>query len=145
MATELSREELEEKIAARLQKEKYGVLSTVEEDRPRSRYMSIFHDGLTVLLLADRRSWKVDQLEANPHANLLMGLEGHMWPKDIVDVQGRASIQDDRSVIRDLWESDMNRYWEGPDDPNIVVLKLVPDTIVLTEGHNDEKVWKREG
>ncbi|MCM3748379.1 pyridoxamine 5'-phosphate oxidase family protein [Paenibacillus pasadenensis] len=145
MATKLSRSELEEKIAARLQKEKYGVLSTVEEDKPRSRYMAVFHDGLTVLMLADRRSYKVDQLEKNAHANLLLGFEGHLWPKDLVDVQGKASVSSDRSIVHELWEKDMNRYWEGPDDPNIVVLKLEPDTIVLTEGHNDESVWHRDG
>ncbi|SDT13920.1 General stress protein 26 [Paenibacillaceae bacterium GAS479] len=140
-----NRAELEEKIVTRLHKETYGVFSTVEEDKPRSRYMAVFHDGLTVLLLADRRSYKVDQLEKNPHANLLLGLEGHLWPKDIVDVQGKASISSDKSIIHDLWEKDMNRYWDGPDDPNIVVLKLEPDTIILTEGHNNESVWKKDG
>ncbi|OXM13204.1 pyridoxamine 5'-phosphate oxidase family protein [Paenibacillus herberti] len=140
-----NRAELEEKIITRLHKEKYGVFSTVEEDKPRSRYMAVFHDGLTVLLLADRRSYKVDQLENNPHANLLLGMEGHLWPKDIVDIQGKASISSDKSIIHGLWEKDMNRYWDGPDDPNIVVLKLEPDTIVLTEGHNNESVWKKDG
>ncbi len=69
--------------------------------------------------------------------SLLMGLgmAGLMWPKDIVDVQGRIAILDNRSAIRSLRESGKNLYWSGPDDPSIGVLKLVPDVIALSEGY----------
>lgn len=143
MANKLEGAELENKIAEASHKYEYGVLSTIEDDKPRSRYMAVFHDGLNALFLADRRSHKVDQLEDNPHASLLLGLEGRKHPGVIVDMQGTASIKKDEGIVKELWEDDMSQYWDGPEDPNIVVLELKPETIVYTEGHNEQSVWKR--
>lgn len=64
-----------------------------------------------------------------------LGMAGLMWPKDIVDVQGRVAILDNRSAIRSLRESGRNRCWSGPDDLSIGVLKLVPDVIALSESY----------
>ncbi len=141
MANKLAGAELEKKIVEALHEYEYGVLSTIEDDKPRSRYMAVFHDGLNALFLADRRSHKVDQLEENPHASLLLGLEGRKQPGAIVDMQGKASVKKDEGIVKKLWEDDMSAYWDGPEDPNIVVLELQPETIVYTEGRGGESVW----
>ena len=43
-----------------------------------------------------------------------------------VAVSGEATISNDRAKIKELWSVWAKAWWDSPDDPNIVVLKIVP-------------------
>lgn len=116
-----------------------GTMSTVSGDKPVSRYMTFFNEGFILYTLTDKRTHKVEDLEKNPYTFILLGYESGLLNKNYVEIAGQASITDDRSLIEHLWSPYMKLIFEGKDDPNIVVLKIQPDTVVL-RGTKDPEV-----
>lgn len=43
-----------------------------------------------------------------------------------VSVTGHGSVSDDRARIAELWSTPYKAFWEGPEDPDIRVLKVTP-------------------
>jgi general stress protein 26 len=41
-------------------------------------------------------------------------------------VSGIAEVMDDRDKVRELWSTPAKAWWKSPDDPNIRILKVVP-------------------
>lgn len=73
--------------------------------------------------LADKRSHKDEDIAKYPIVNLAFAdASDHKY----VAVTGEASVSSDRAKIKDLWSMWAKAWWDSPDDPNIVVLKVVP-------------------
>lgn len=43
-------------------------------------------------------------------------------------VNGTARLVDDRAKIKELWNPFWKNYFEGPDDPNLVLIEVTPTT-----------------
>jgi general stress protein 26 len=43
-------------------------------------------------------------------------------------VQGNARVLNDRELIRALWNTAAQAWWEGPDDPSVRVIEVTPDS-----------------
>ncbi|CAI6083634.1 pyridoxamine 5'-phosphate oxidase family protein [Cohnella sp. JJ-181] len=134
--------DLEKKIAEALEKYKFGAFATVHDGQPSLRYMRVFSDGLTILLATHRDTHKVDELEANPKASLLLGLEGRLWPGTIIEVQGEVSISTDEELKSDVWKGYFEKWLDGPQDPDYVILKLKPTLILFTEKDGEQQAWR---
>lgn len=114
-----------------LKDNKVGVLSTVSHNTPSSRYMTFFNEGFVLYTITDKRTHKVDELEENPHAFVLLGYEEGLLNKKYVEIQGQVDITEDDSLIEHLWSAYMNLIFDGKDDPNIVVLRIKPEKLTL--------------
>ena len=141
MQQTIGREELERLISGAMDKHRYCSFATVEGNRPKARYMALFHDGLRIHLATDRRTQKVEELEANPNVYLLFGFEGK-WPTELVEIEGRASVSGDESLRRKVWNDELKMWFDGPDDPNYVILDIAPIRIEYTGKERERHIWE---
>ena len=84
-----------------------------------------------VYFLTDARGHKEEELAEDDHVCLSFAK-----PDDgkFLVVTGRASVLDDRALIRDLWDTDAEAYWNGPDDADVRVIAVTPDDAQFWEG-----------
>lgn len=110
---------------------KIGVLATVENNKPHCRYMTFSHDDFTLYTPTNKETHKAEEIEKNPYVHTLLGYEGEGVGDTYVEVSGTASVQEDQSVKEKWWDVGMEQWFEGPDDPEYVVLKIEPESIRL--------------
>lgn len=95
--------------------------------------MIFYNEGFILYTLTDKRTAKVDEIEANPHAHVLLGYEEGLFNKNFVEIETEVSITEDDSLIEHLWMAPMNAVFESKDDPNIMVLRLTPKKFLCVE------------
>ncbi|MFC7363874.1 MULTISPECIES: pyridoxamine 5'-phosphate oxidase family protein [Bhargavaea] len=106
-----------------------GTMATVQGGKPFTRYMTFFNDGFTLYTATSKQTDKVDELEDNPHTHILIGYDGEGFGDDYLEIMGTAEITDDEGLIDKVWNDSMETYFEGPDDPDLVILKVRPDAM----------------
>ncbi|ARJ37540.1 general stress protein [Sporosarcina ureae] len=108
-----------------------GTMATVDNNKPYSRYMTFMSDGLTLYTPTNRKTEKVDELDDNPYTHILLGYEGEGFGDAYVEYSGRVTISDDESLKEKVWNDHMKAWFTGPEDPNLVILKIEPEAIRL--------------
>lgn len=134
---------LETAIIEALGKYRYCSLGTVEDHRPKVRYMALQHDGLRIYLASNKRTHKVEELRVNPNAYLLLGYEGQ-WPTDLIEIDGSCTMSDDKELRHRVWRDDLKHWFSGPDDPELVVLSIQPRRIEYTPAGGQRHVWESD-
>ncbi|WGG46042.1 pyridoxamine 5'-phosphate oxidase family protein [Rossellomorea sp. DA94] len=133
----MSQAELKQQILKVLDESKVGTLATVKNNKPHSRYMTFSHDELTLYTPTSNETHKTDEIEDNPNVHILLGYEGDGYGDTFVEIEGRASVEDSARYKEKLWNDHMKRWFEGPDDPNYIVLKIQPTAIRLMNDEED--------
>lgn len=126
--TVAEKEKLQAKIFEAMDKHRIAAFATVEGNRPKIRYMAVFHDEMNIYLATDRKTHKVEELQHNPNISLLLGYEAGT-PPQVVELEGTASITKDDNLRRKLWNKELSKWFEGPEDPNYVILDIQPSEI----------------
>ena len=122
-----------------IEKDNIGVMSTVTPDnKPQARYMTFYNEGFILYTLTDKRTSKVDEIEANPQAHVLLGYEEGLFNKNFVEIEAEVSITEEQSLIEHLWKAPMNALFESKDDPNIMILRLTPKKVLVRGTKNQE-------
>ncbi|BAQ08678.1 pyridoxamine 5'-phosphate oxidase family protein [Sporosarcina sp. FSL W7-1349] len=106
-----------------------GTMATVQQNKPHSRYMTFFNDGFTLYTVTSKKTEKVDELEQNPHTHILIGYEGDGFGDAFLEIQGTVEISQGENMIDKVWNEYMEVWFEGPNDPNLVILKITPEAI----------------
>ena len=102
---------------------KVGVLSTAYNNKPNSRYMVFYNDGLTLYTKTNIHSAKVKEIKDNPAAYVLLGYN---------DTTNRSfEIVTEQEVIDWLWERQDKSFFSSKEDPELCVLRVVPQSIKL--------------
>ncbi|WP_426052771.1 pyridoxamine 5'-phosphate oxidase family protein [Bacillus sp. DC4300-2b2] len=131
----MSQEELKQKVLNLLDEQKVGTLATVEQDKPHTRYMTFFHEGLTLYTPTSKETHKADEIEKNPNVHILIGYSGEGLGDTYAEIAGTATLTDDPELIDRLWSDEMEKWFKGKDDPNLVILKIDPTSIrYMNEG-----------
>lgn len=131
----MSQEELKQKVLNLLDEQKVGTLATVEQDKPHTRYMTFFHEGLTLYTPTSKETHKADEIEKNPNVHILIGYSGEGFGDTYAEIAGTATLTDDPELIDCLWSEEMEKWFKGKDDPNLVILKIDPTSIrYMNEG-----------
>ncbi|WP_440601934.1 pyridoxamine 5'-phosphate oxidase family protein [Bacillus safensis] len=131
----MSQEELKQKVLNLLDEQKVGTLATVEQDKPHTRYMTFFHEGLTLYTPTSKETHKADEIEKNPNVHILIGYSGEGFGDTYAEIAGAATLTDDPELIDRLWSDEMEKWFKGKDDPNLVILKIDPTSIrYMNEG-----------
>ncbi|MFP3810670.1 MULTISPECIES: pyridoxamine 5'-phosphate oxidase family protein [Bacillus] len=131
----MSQEELKQKVLSLLDEQKVGTLATVEQDKPHTRYMTFFHEGLTLYTPTSKETHKADEIEKNPNVHILIGYSGEGFGDTYAEIEGTATLTDDPELIDRLWSEEMEKWFKGKDDPNLVILKIDPTSIrYMNEG-----------
>ncbi len=103
-----------------------GPMATIQNNKPHSRYMTFFSDELTLYAATSRKTDKIDEIETNPYTHILLGYESELFDDEFVEYMGEVSIHDSKEIKAQTWRDDMLKWFDGPEDPNLVILKITP-------------------
>jgi general stress protein 26 len=111
------------------------MLATRDGDGLRSRPVAAYteEDAGVIYVMTDVRAHKDDEVAANPQVNLAFATPGS---NSYVSLSGTAAVVNDRAKIKDLWNTWSKPWWEGPDDPNIRLLRIQPAKAEYWDGPN---------
>lgn len=120
-------------------------LATVDRNEPRVRIVHPTWDGQILWLATSPQSAKVRQIRANPTVDV----QFQVAPPNFVHVlvRGRAELCQDPAERRRAWDVidyDLTAFGStGPDDPNFLPVKIVPERVELSEmfGSANKRVW----
>ncbi|MFD1019242.1 pyridoxamine 5'-phosphate oxidase family protein [Thalassobacillus hwangdonensis] len=133
----MNQQELKDKILDVLSGNKVGTLATVKNDKPHSRFMTFFNDGLTIHTPTNKKTHKAEEIDANPYVHILIGYEGEGYGDAYLEIEGKATIRDDAEVKEKLWSDRMKRWFDGPNDPEYIVLEIAPEQVRLMNAGED--------
>ena len=141
----MNTKDLENKIIKALDDNKFGSFGTIEAgNKSKVRYMAVFHDGLQIYLATSLKTHKVVELKNNPNACLLLGYEAG-GSKDLLEIEATVEVSKDESLRSKVWNKELEQWFEGPDDPNYVILELSPSRIEYTGKDKENAVWEKQG
>ena len=76
-----------------------------------------------IYFATQRNSGKVHELKNDAHVFLGYAAGGGLeW----ASITGTAAVLNDRSKIKELWSPFWKTWFDGPDDPNLVLIKVTP-------------------
>jgi len=113
-----------EKLRDLIKDVKLGMLTTVDahghlRSRPMFTQGAEFDGNLWFLTAAD--SSKAEEIETEQQVNVSYSLPG----KNLyLSISGAGQVVDDRAKIQSMWNPLLKAWFEGPDDPNIRLLKV---------------------
>lgn len=126
----MNKTKISEEVQRILNVSKVGVLSTSHNNVPNSRYMIFYHDETILYTKTDEDSPKVEEVESNPQAHILLGYE-ETKNKSFVEIRAKVEVIDDQETIDWLWENQDKTYFDSKNDPDLTVLKLIPEQIKI--------------
>lgn len=104
----------------------FAMLVTTDGSKLRSRPMAahVKPEDNQIYFLTDARSHKDDEIARHSSVNLAFAdSSGQTY----VSISGNASVSNDRAKIKELFSTPAKAWWKDENDPNIRVLKIVPD------------------
>lgn len=131
-------------LSKKMAKMDFAMMSTVAMDggltaRPMSNNGDVEYDGVSYFF-AYKESRKVTELRADSHVGLLYtGAVGMLGgPPLFVEVEGIASLIEDKATFADHWTKDLDRYFpEGIDTPGVVMIQVRAETIRYWDGGDE--------
>lgn len=117
-------------IGGVLETSKVGVLSTAYNNKPNSRYMVFYNDGLTLYTKTNIHSAKVKEFKDNPAAYVLLGYND-TTNRSFVEMEATIEIVTEQEVIDWLWETQDKSFFSSKEDPELCVLRVIPQSIKL--------------
>ncbi len=136
--------DLTEKILDVLRQRRVASFATVTEDgKPWVRYVvPTASDDLRLTFPTHLKSRKVAHLRRNPEVHLTTGVTRLETARRYVQVQGTAEIRDDAEAKRAHWVSFLHHYFQGPEDPDYVLVVVTPYRIeYVTMDSWSPEVW----
>ncbi|MCR4391602.1 MAG: pyridoxamine 5'-phosphate oxidase family protein [Candidatus Acetothermia bacterium] len=116
-------QEVEERLWEVVEESEIALFITNAEGYPRVRPMTIlaYEEEGGVWFATSRSSRKVEEIARNAKATAcFLDLEGGAYAQ----VFGEAELVEDPELKKEFWEEEWSDYWEGPDDPDYVLLYL---------------------
>lgn len=127
----MDKQKLNKEVLDILKKHKVGTLSTVVDNKPHSRYMTFFNDELMLYTPTNKNTHKAEEIDENPNVHILLGYEGEGFGDEYIEFEGKASISEDQRLKEKIWNDQMKNWFEGPNDPDYIVLAIKPNKIRL--------------
>lgn len=138
----MDNKELEQIIIKTLDDNKFGSFGTIEAgNKPKVRYMAVFHDGLNIYLATNRKTHKVEELQNNPNAFLLLGYEKG-GGQDVLEIEATVAVTKDEALRSKVWNKSLEQWFKGADDPDYVILELAPTRIEYMGKNEEHGVWE---
>lgn len=118
-----------------------GTMATIEGNKPHSRYMTFFNDNFTLYTVTSNDTHKVEELAKNPYTHILIGYDGKGFGDSYLEIEGKVEISSDESMREKVWNKMLRFWFDGPDDPRMIVLKIVPSQIKLMNTKGEDPVF----
>ena len=107
-----------------LEKHHIGVMATVANGKPHSRYMTFAHDGFTLYTVTPEESTKVEELQQNPHTHILYGYENEELGQTFLEIEGTVSEAKEEDMKEHVLAKLNPKY--GEDAVSMLLLKIQP-------------------
>lgn len=129
----MQREELKNNILEVLKNYPVGSVATIRDGKPWVRYMAMQSEkDLTLYSTSFASSRKIDQLGKDNNVHVAFGADPKNWMLPFVNIEGTAEILTDIETKKKCWSKMLEQFFKGPEDPEYVVIKILPKTIEYT-------------
>ena len=126
----MSNSKASNKINEILNTSRIGILSTAHNNVPNSRYMVFYNDGNTLYTKTNVNSIKIDEIQSNPKAHILLGYNDTK-NRSYLEIEATLSVVQDQETIDWLWKRQDKSFFDNSEDPELCVLKILPNTIKI--------------
>ncbi|NQE00218.1 pyridoxamine 5'-phosphate oxidase family protein, partial [Staphylococcus xylosus] len=99
----MSNSKASNKINEILNTSRIGILSTAHNNVPNSRYMVFYNDGNTLYTKTNVNSIKIDEIQSNPKAHILLGYNDTK-NRSYLEIEATLSVVQDQETIDWLWK-----------------------------------------
>ena len=123
-----------------LEKHHIGVMATVNNGKPDSRYMTFAHDGFTLYTVTPTEAGKVEELRKNPHTHILYGYENEELGQTFLEIEGTVS-ETKADDMKEQVLAKLNPQYKQ-DAESMLLLKIEPIRMrfMNKSGDNQEEV-----
>ncbi|MCP4179511.1 MAG: pyridoxamine 5'-phosphate oxidase family protein [bacterium] len=139
---------LEEKIFEVISKPHLAGFSTItKNNKPWVRYVMAYgSEDFTIRFSTILNMRKVDQIIKNPEVHMNCGITNLVDLYPYLQIVGRATVVDSQEEKSNFWDSELLNIFEGPEDPNYVVIVVKPYYIEynLPKNPAPPEIWIRE-
>ncbi len=124
-----------EEVWTQIASENVCIMATPDDEGIRARPMGpmVRQDDGVIWFITDRNSHKVRDLADDTPVTLIFQNSASNW---YISLMGTASVVDDRGQVRELWSPILKEWFEGPDDPKIILLAFEPTEADYWNGPN---------
>lgn len=134
----MSQSNLKEQVIKIISDHRIGVLSSIENNKPHSRYMTFYNKDLILYTPTQMDTEKIEEIKKNPYVSVLLGYEEKGQSDAYVEILGTSTINDSPDLKKQIWNESFNQWFNGPEDPNYVFLQIQPETIRLLNLQGDQ-------
>jgi len=114
--------ELSEKVSICFFSTTTGTSKDISSRTRPMQALQVEDDG-TAWFMTGNNSKKIEQISTDKHVELLFSDPAG---SHYLALSGEAQITTDREKIKDLWKPLLKIWFDGPDDPNIALIKVTP-------------------
>ncbi|USK61671.1 pyridoxamine 5'-phosphate oxidase family protein [Peribacillus asahii] len=133
----MSQQDLKKEVVEILSNHRTGVLSSVENNKPHSRYMTFYNEDLTLFTPTQADTEKIEEIEKNPAVSVLLGYEDKGQSDTYVEIAGTSTINNSEQLKKQFWDESFNKWFDGPEDPNYVFLQIQPETVRILNNQGE--------
>ncbi|USK72102.1 pyridoxamine 5'-phosphate oxidase family protein [Peribacillus asahii] len=133
----MSQQNLKKEVVEILSNHRTGVLSSVENNKPHSRYMTFYNEDLTLFTPTKADTEKIEEIEKNPAVSVLLGYEDKGQSDTYVEIAGTSTINNSEQLKKQFWDESFNKWFDGPEDPNYVFLQIQPETVRILNNQGE--------
>lgn len=119
-----------DRIKEILDESRVGVMSTVDDNQPNARYMIFYNDDFTLYTKTSDETPKFKEIEENPRTHIMLGYHEDN-NRAYLEITGTVHVVEDQKTIDRLFKSQDKSYFDSSQDPDLAVLKIVPDRIKI--------------
>ncbi len=95
------------------------------EVRARPMGVTVRRQEDAIYFLTNVDSTKASDIAVNPHVTVLfVDDDGQKY----VSLKGRGDVLNDRAKIKELWTPFAKAWWDGPEDPEIRLVRVKPES-----------------
>ncbi|QTM98005.1 general stress protein [Sediminibacillus dalangtanensis] len=127
----MEQNQVRDKVVSILDSNLIGTMATVKDDKPFSRYMTFFNEEFTLYTATDKDTHKVEDIDKNNRVHILLGYKGEGLEDAYLEIEGTAAIKESNDIKKKIWNDKLEAWFEGPDDPDYIVLEIKPSEIRL--------------
>ncbi|PZX05724.1 general stress protein 26 [Psychrobacillus insolitus] len=115
-----------------------GTMATVQQNKPHSRYMTFFNEDFILYTATSKQTHKVEEIKNNPNTHILIGYDGKGFGDSFLEIEGTVIESDDESLKEKVWNKALKGWFDGPEDPDLIILKITPTQIRVMNTKGDE-------
>ena len=139
----MQKDELKNKIIDVIKEYPVGSVATIKDAKPWVRYMAMqTEDNLILYTTAFASSRKIGQISKDSNVHVTFGADSKNWELPYINVEAKAEVMTDLEIKKKYWCDMLSRFFKGPEDPNYVVVKIVPSYIeYMSPGVHEPEVY----